>query len=167
MGVVFLLFFILQAMTPTILIVPGQSLVEPPGLTLDAVFLAEPDYTRGIYSVLEGRRIPVSAAKATIAQGIYALCGAWLLGLWLWQGRRLARIYSLILGLAFLGLSLLGSCLGYFVYEEREPVIRVLNTFLPALVHVWIALLLCSSTLLLVGLLESRLSRNSPSGAPT
>ena len=154
MGLAFFLFFILQANTPTISIIETQSLAEPPWLTLDAVFLAEPEYTRGIASVLWGRRIPVAAAKATIAQGIYVLCGSLFFGIWLWRERRWSQIYYLILGLPFLGLSVLGSILGYFVYEEREPVIRAIDLFLPAAIHLWIALLLCGCAMLLVGLLD-------------
>lgn len=154
MGLALFLFFILQAITPTISIIETQSLAEPPWLTLDAVFLAEPEYTRGIQSVLWGRSIPLAAAKATIAQGIYALCGSLFFGIWLWRERRLSQIYYLILGLPFLGLSVLGSILGYFVYEEREPVIRAIDTFLPAAIHLWIALLLCGCAMLLVGLLD-------------
>jgi len=174
MGLALFLFFILQAISPTISIIETQSLTEPPWLTLDAVFLAEPAYTRGIESVLSGRLISPSAAKAVITQGIYALCGSLFLGVWLWRERRLSQIYYLILGLPLLGLSILGTFLGYFVYEEREPVVRIIDLFLPAAIHLWIALLLCGCAMLLVGLLDhwqlvralgqSHLSRNASPG---
>src|SRR5215210_26593 len=154
MGLALFLFFILQAISPTISIVESQSLAEPPWLTLDSVFLAEPAYTRGIQSVLSGRLIPSSAAKAVVTQAIYALCGSLFLGVWLWRERRLSQSYYLILGAPLLGLSVVGTFLGYFVYEEREPVIRTLDLFLPAAIHLWIALLLCGSAMIVAGLLD-------------
>jgi hypothetical protein len=153
LGLAFTLFFILQAVTPTIMIVESQSLAQPPWLTLDAVFLAHEPWTQGIDSIVRGTMISPSTAKAVLGQMMYALHGALFLGLWFWRGRRWSQSHYLVLGILLLGLSAFGTFLGYLVWQDGE-IVRILNLFLPAVVHLWVALLLCGASMTLTGLLD-------------
>ena len=162
MGLALVLFFILQAFSPTIMVVESQSLAEPPWLTMDAVFIHGPHW-----SVTP---LGSSTVKAVLAQTLYALFGSFFLGLWLWRERRPSQSLLLVLGLLLLGLAALGSCLGFFVYSE-EGITRVLDLFVPAVIHLWIALLLCGASMILVGLLDHwqlvrALIRSGDEGSP-
>jgi len=64
---------------------------------------------------------------------LYALCGSFFVGLWLLQQRRLSQSYHLALGALLLGLAAL-----------------------PGVSPLWVALLLCGSSLVLAGLLDHR-----------
>jgi len=64
---------------------------------------------------------------------LYALCGSFFLGLWLLRQRRLSQSYHLALGALLLGLAAL-----------------------PGVSPLWVALLLCGSSLVLAGLLDHR-----------
>jgi hypothetical protein len=85
---------------------------------------------------------------------MYALYGSLFLGIWLWRGRRLSQSHHLVLGVLLLGLAAFGACLGYFVWEDREIPRLLLDLFLPAVVHLWVALLLCGAAMILAGLLD-------------
>jgi hypothetical protein len=153
MGLAFTLFFILQAVTPTIMIEVDESLVQPPWSTLDSVFLFQESWTRGINSIVSRGPLPPSTVKAVLGQALYALYGSFFLGLWLWRGRRPSQSYHLALGILLLGLAAFGTFLGYFVFADGLRY-EVANLFVPAVVHLWIALLLCGSSMILAGLLD-------------
>ena len=154
LGLAFALFFVFQAITPTIMINVDESLAQPPWATLDNVFLAHEPWTQGVESLIRPPMISPSTAKAVLGQMAFALYGAFFLGLWLWRGRRPSQGYHLALGIALLALSVFGTCLGYLVWEDRDAARFVIDHFLPALVHPWVALLLCGSLTILVGLFD-------------
>lgn len=145
MGLALFLFYVVQAVSPTLLIVESQSLAQPPWLTLDTVFIHQPHW--------QPTPISSSTVKAVLAQAMYALYGSFFLGLWLWRERRPSQSHLLALGLLLLGLAILGSCLGFFIYEGGG-LAQVIGFFVPAVVHLWLALLLCGSSMILVGLLD-------------
>lgn len=170
LGPALLLFFVLQAISPAILIVESQ-IRQPPWVTLNAVFEAEPAYTRGIGAVLWGRMVPVSAAKAVAAQTIYVLAGSFLLSLWLRRERRGSRKHHLTLAVLLLGLAAFGTSLGFLVWEDRDAIVRIIDFFLPAVVLPWMALLVCGSALVLADLLDRWLQartliRSADGGSP-
>jgi len=148
LGLALTLFFILQAISPTILIVESQSLVQPPGLTLDAVFIAEPHWQRTSIGWL--------TVQAVTAQTLYVLYGSFFLGLWIWRGRRSSQRHDLEIGVLLLGLATFGTLLGFFAWEDREWAVRIINLVLPAVVRPWLALILCGSSMVLAGLLDHR-----------
>ncbi len=154
LGLAFTVFFVSQAIVPTLRIETDESLVRPPWATLDSVVLFQESWTVGIQDLLHKPVPGPSTNKAVAAQLLYALCGALFLGTWLWRGRGASQGYHLAFGILLLGLSAAGTCLGYFVWEDRDLVVRILNLVLPALVHLWVALLLCGSSLILAGLLD-------------
>jgi len=145
MGPALTLFLILQTAAPRITIEVDESLVQPPWRTLNSMFLAD----LGESSLSTSP----STAKAAGGQLMYALYGSIFLGLWLWRGRSLSQSYHLVLGALLSGLSILGSCLGFFYTQEGE-IARILGLFLPAVVHLWVALLLCGFSMVLAGLLD-------------
>lgn len=156
LGLALALFFVLQAVTPTIMVLVDESLLQPPWATLDAVFLAHEPWTLGVESLIRPPSISPSTARLVLGQMALALYGSLFLGIWLWRGRRLPQSYHLILGIALVGLSVFGTCLGYFVWEDRALPRFVLDLFIPAMVHPWVALLLCGSSMVLAGLLDHR-----------
>jgi hypothetical protein len=131
-----------------------ESLVQPTWATLDAVFLAHEPWTLGVDARIRPPRISPSTARLVLGQMALALYGAFFLGLWLWRGRRLSQSCHLILGIALAGLSIFGTCLGYFVWEDRNLPRFVIDLFLPAVVQPWVSLLLCGSSMILAGLLD-------------
>lgn len=153
LGLAFVLFFIFQAISPTILIVESQ-VHQPPWVTLDAIFEADPAYARGIKSVISPRWISPSTAQAVAAQTIYVLVGSFFLGLWLWRERHPSQRYHLALAVLLLGLAAFGTSLGFLVWEDREAIVRIINLFLTAVVRPWLALLVCGSAMILAGLLD-------------
>jgi hypothetical protein len=80
---------------------------------------------------------------------MYALFGSLFLGVWLWRGSRLSQSYYLAFGVLLLGLSVLGAVMGFFWWNQG-----IFNLVVPAEAHLWIALLLCGSTMILAGLLD-------------
>ncbi len=156
LGLAFTLFFVFQAITPSITVNVDESLVQPPWATLDAVFLAHEPWTLGVESLIRPPMISPSTAKAVLGQMAFALYGAFFLGLWLWRGRRPSQSHHLVLGVALLALAVFGTCLGYLVWEDGNLARLAIDLFLPALVHPWIALLLCGSSMILAGLLDHR-----------
>lgn len=156
LGLTFALFFVLQTITPAIRVEEDESLVHPPWATLDSVVLFAPAWTIGIQSILHKPVPGPSTNRAVAGQLLYALCGALFLATWCWRGRLRSQAYYLVLGVLLLGLSAAGTCLGYFVWEDREGMVRIINLLLPALVHLWVALLLCGASMILAGLLDHR-----------
>jgi hypothetical protein len=85
---------------------------------------------------------------------IYALYGSLFLGVWLWRGHRLSQSYYLALGVLLVGLSAFGASLGFFwAAPWDQGIFRIL---LPAVAHLWVALILCGSAMILTGLLDHR-----------
>jgi hypothetical protein len=154
-GLGLVLFSVLQAITPTVVILGDESLLHLPWSTLDMVFLRDEPWTRGVKSII-GRSWwwPPSTAKAILGQTMYALYGSLFLGVWLWRGRRLSQSYHLVLGVLLWGLSAFGASLGYFWLEDRGIPRVVLDLTVPVVVHLWVALLLCGASMILAGLLD-------------
>jgi hypothetical protein len=154
MGIAFTLFFVFQAITPNIRVEEGDFLGQRYRITLDSVVEAEPSWTRGIRSITEVNMVSGSTVRAVGGQMALALCGSFFLGMWLWRERRRSQRHHLALGALLLGLSVLGTCLGYVVWEDRELAVRIIDFILPALVHPWVALLLCGASMILAGLVD-------------
>jgi hypothetical protein len=155
LGVTFTVFFVAQAIAPTVAVEVDDSLAQPPWATMDSVVLFLPDWSRGIDAVLHKPVPGPNTFRAVAGQLLYALCGSLLLGTWLWRGRLRSQSYHLALGLPLLALSITGTFLGYFVWDEGR-IANLLNFLLPALVHLWVALLLCGAALIAAGLLDHR-----------
>jgi hypothetical protein len=158
LGVTFTVFFVAQAIAPAISVEVDESLVQPPWATLDSVVLFIPDWSRGIDAVLHKPVPGPNTFRAVAGQLLYALCGSLLVGTWLWRGRlswgrSRSQSYHLALGLPLLALSITGTFLGYFVWDAGRFA-SLLNFLLPALVHLWVALLLCGAALVAAGLLD-------------
>jgi hypothetical protein len=154
LGLALAVFSVLQTIAPAIAVEVDESLVRPPWATLDSVVLFKEDWTMGIWDRIHRPPTGPFTNQAVAAQLLYALCGALLLGTWLWRGRQRSHRYPLRLGALLLGLSACGTFLGYFVWEDRELPVRILNLLVPLVVHLWVALLLCGSSLILAGLLD-------------
>jgi hypothetical protein len=154
MGMTFAIFFVSQAITPNIRVEEGDFLGQRYGITLDSVVEAEPSWTRGILSIIQINIASDSTVRAVGGQMVLALCGSFFLGMWLWRERRRSQRHHLALGALLLGLSVFGTCLGYFVWEDRELAVRIINVVLPALVHPWVALLLCGAAMILAGMID-------------
>jgi hypothetical protein len=156
LGLTFVIFYALQSIAPTVAVQVDESLVRPPWAALDSVVLFKEDWTVGIWDQIHLPVAGPSTDKAVAAQLLYALCGALFLGTWIWRGRQRSQRYHLILGALLLGLSACGTFLGYFVWEDRELPVRILNVIVPLVVHLWVAVLLCGAALILTGLLDHR-----------
>jgi hypothetical protein len=154
MGLAFTLFFVFQAITPNIRVEEGDFLGQHYRITLDSVVEAEPSWTRGILSIIQIDIASDSTIRAVSGQMVLALCGSFFLGMWLWRERRRSQRHHLALGALLLGLSVFGTCLGYVVWEDRELAVQIINFILPALVHPWVALLLCGAAMILAGLID-------------
>jgi hypothetical protein len=96
---------------------------------------------------------PPSALQALFAQSMYLLFGSYGLSLWLWRKRRPSQGHQLALAVLLLGLSALGSSLG-FLARPDGGIAPVIDRLLPALVYPGVALLICGSSLVLTGLLD-------------
>jgi len=154
LGLAFAIFFVLQEIAPTLAVEEDESLVRPPWASLDSVVLFKEEWTMGIWDRVIPPAPGPSTSRAVVAQLLYALCGALLLGTWIWRGRQRFQRYHLLLGALLLGLSACGTFLGYFVWEDRELPVRLLDLVVPWVVHLWVALLLCGFALILAGLLD-------------
>ncbi len=111
----------------------------------------QPPWVAFVYAKVPVR--PPSMLRAVFAQMIYALYGAVFLAVWLWRDRRLSQGYQLAFAALLLGLSGLGTSLGYIVRPDGE-IARIAGLFLPALVYPGVALLLCGSAMVLAGLFD-------------
>lgn len=136
------LFVILRAVSPSAALLadgyPHNSLLRPL-----VVEMGSPG------SLVQGDWEPL------LAQGLYLVCGACFVGVWLWRGRRLSQSYYLIPGLLLLGLAALGACLGMVLPALWDlGVVRISGYFLPALASFWLAWLLCGTLLVFAGLLD-------------
>jgi hypothetical protein len=140
LALAYALYYIVQLFSPAILIAESQ--IQWPWVTLDAVFISEPHWQYG----------KQFHRGALFSQAMYVLYGSFFLSLWLWRGRRRSQRHHLELGALLLGLAAFGSLLGFFVWEDREMAVRIINFFLPAVIQPWVALVLCGSSMLLAGL---------------
>ena len=111
----------------------------------------QPPWVAWVYAKVPVR--PPSMLRAVFAQMIYALYGSLFLGVWLWRDRRRSQSYLLAFAALLLGLSGLGTSLGYIARPEGE-IARMIDFFLPALVYPGVALLLCGSVMILAGLFD-------------
>jgi hypothetical protein len=144
------LFSMFQAIPPNFLVEEGASLSQHPRIVLEPA----PYFGPPLIKVLDGGvvRSP-SMVRAVVAQTMYVVHGALLLGLWLWRGRRASQSPHLVLAILLLGLSALGTSLGYLARPDGE-IPPIYDLVLPALVYPGMALLLCGSSMLLTGLLD-------------
>ncbi|HSG38359.1 MAG TPA: hypothetical protein VLE27_01880, partial [Thermoanaerobaculia bacterium] len=138
------LFLILQAISPSFEVIVDESLVEQPWRS-SAVSVMFAEGNAGI------DLFPLS--KPMFAQTLYTLFGAFFLGMWLWRERRPSQSYYLVFGILLLGLSALGASLGFF-YGKPGEMARIISPFEPFTVQLWLALLLCGSSMILAGLLD-------------
>jgi hypothetical protein len=111
----------------------------------------QPPWVAWIYAKVPAR--PPSMLRAVFAQMMYAFYGSLFLGIWLWRDRRRSQSHHLAFAALLLGLSGLGTSLGYVTRPDGE-VARIADFFLPALVYPGVALLLCGSTMILAGLFD-------------
>jgi hypothetical protein len=145
MGAVFTLFVILQAISPSFSVTADESLVQAPWASGLSISLP-----------VDGSRLPMmmpSTIKAFFGQTLYALFGSFFLGMWLWRERRPSQSYHLAFGVLLLGLSALGASLGFF-YSLPGRLAPIVAFFVPTVLHLWLALFLCGSSMILAGLLD-------------
>jgi hypothetical protein len=154
MGTAVLLFAIGQVFTPIVRI------LDTSPVTLDAVEL----FVRPARLWKYPKPIEFGAL---FAQVVCLLHGSFFLAMWLWRGRRSSQKRYLALGVALLGIAALGTQLGRLVAVGTEPLVRLIDFLLPAVVHPWIALFVCGSSMILTGLLDHwQLVRSLGSAAP-
>ena len=149
-------FGVLQAMPPGVQIqnvAPGQPPRIIPELAFrtkfDPAFVHGSSWLAGLPVVLRDE----GASRAAYAQTVYALFGAFFLGLWLWRERRWTHGHLLVLAGLLLGLSVLSIALAFFAQPNGE-VPAEFASILPALIDPRAALSLCGSSMVLAGLLD-------------
>ncbi|HEX6900925.1 MAG TPA: hypothetical protein VF789_14470 [Thermoanaerobaculia bacterium] len=150
MGAAFVLFLILQALSPSFRITADESLVQQPWRTMWAMVSFSVEEVKSSADLVPMSR---STAKALYGQALYALFGSFFLGMWFWRERRLSQSYHLVFGILLLWLAILGASLGFF-YLSPGRLAPIIAFFEPTLVHLWMALLLCGSSMILAGLLD-------------
>ena len=144
-------FTFFQAIPPNFLVEGDASTGEPLRILLEPA----PSIGPPLIKVLDGAAVRApSMQKAVLAQTMYVLYGALLLGVWFWRGRRQSQSHHLVLGILLLGLSALGTSLGYLARPGGGAMPRIIDLSLPALVDPLMAVLLCGSSMALVGLLD-------------
>lgn len=150
LGAALALFLILQAISPSFRIDVDESLAQRPWDTLESWTISWPGSTP-----INGGPMAMSPStvKALFGQTLYALFGSFFLGMWLWRERRLSQSYHLAFGILLLGLSALGASLG-LLYRANDEIARIVGHFGPAVIHLWLALLLCGCSMILAGLLD-------------
>lgn len=140
MGMATLLFVIGQAVSPIVRILDGP-------LTLDSVAL----FVRPARLWKYPKPIEFGAI---FAQVVCLLHGSFFLAMWFWRERRASQKRYLVLGATLLGLAFLGTFLGRLLAVDAEAVVQTINFLLPAVVRSWIALFVCGSSMILMGLLD-------------
>lgn len=145
-GLALAAYVVLRSLAPAVGFEADESLVEAPWHSLRAgVFYFLP---------LQEPSLTPTMVKALFGQALYALCGALALGTWFARGRRFSQVHYLALGLPLLALAAVGASLGRFIGVGDDP--AWITWILPALVHLWVALLLCGLALIVAGLLDHR-----------
>ena len=152
LGLAVILFALLRTTSPALMVEVDESLIQPPWAAWNSVFRFAPVDNDGSLSVMA---LSPTTAKAVYGQLMYALLGACFLGVWLWRERRWSQSYYLALGALLLGLSAFGASLGSFLGTDGRTA-PIVDLFLPAVSHLWIALLLCGAAMILAGLLDHR-----------
>jgi hypothetical protein len=150
LGSGFALFAILQALSPSFQVNIDESLVQQPWRTTGAIVSFSIEEVK---SSADLRPTSPSTVKALYGQALYALFGSFFLCMWFWRERRPSQSYHLVFGILLLGLSVLGASLGFF-YLSRGRLAPIVAFFEPTVVHLWIALFLCGSAMILAGLLD-------------
>jgi hypothetical protein len=146
MGAAFALFLILQAISPSFEVNTDESLVQRPWTTMKSWMIAWP---------VDGELWPMSLStvKALFGQTLYTFFGSFFLGMWIWRERRLYQSHYLAFAILLLGLSMLGASLGAF-YGSTGEIARLISLVEPFTIHLWVALVLCGSAMILAGLLD-------------
>jgi hypothetical protein len=152
LGLTITLLAVLHALGPKLRIEQEESLAQPPWQTLGSVFF------------IDSEDMPLSLSASTtktlVAQSIYALFGSFSLGLWLWRECRPSQSVHLAFGALLLGLAAVGAGAGLLTGAAETgaagEIALFANPFLPAALHLWVALLLCGSAMVLAGLFDHR-----------
>jgi hypothetical protein len=145
------IFSFFQAIPPNFLVEGGASTGQPLRILLEPA----PSIGPPLIKVLDGAAVrSPSMQRAVLAQAMYVLYGSLFLGVWLWRGRRESQSHHLVLGILLLGLSALGTSLGYLARPGGGGMPRIIDLSLPALVGPGVAVLLCGSSMVLAGLLD-------------
>lgn len=135
------LFLTLSKISPFVGLDTDESLVQTPWQTLHS----------GIsVFIMKGIPFPEEWWHTVRIQLLYVLYGSFFLGLWLWRGCRLSQLHNLLFGALLVGLAAFGASLGLLWAIPWDQ--GILNFLLPAVAHLWVALLLCGSLLILAGL---------------
>jgi hypothetical protein len=151
-GLAVVLFAVLQTIPhPHILIQGDESLGQHPRIIPESALVFGPSW-QGHYEKACSMKSP-SMRRAAFAQMMYVLYGSLFLGVWLWRERRGSQAHHLALAILLLGLSALGTSLGFLAGQEGG-IARPIDPILPALVYPGKALLLCGASMVLAGLLD-------------
>lgn len=148
-GVLFAAFQVIPS--PHFLIRGNESLGQHPRIVPEAALSFGPAW-RGHYEKACSKKSP-SVQKVALVQMLYVFSSFAFLGVWFWRGRRNSQSHHLVLGFVLLELSMLGTSIGFFAGREGA-IARSIDLLLPALVYPGVALLLCGSAMVLVGLLD-------------
>jgi hypothetical protein len=146
-------FIYFQALPPNFLVQGDESLGQHPRVFTEVSPYYGPLWVSEWAYPKDASMRPPSMVRAVAAQTMYLLYGSLLLGVWLWRGRRGSQGHHLALAALLLGLSGLGTSLGFLARKSGE-IPRLLDLCLPALVYPGLALLLCGSAMILVGLID-------------
>ena len=138
----FVLLLALRAYSPFVGIDTDESLVQKPWLALHSDV--------SLYTM--DKPLAGESWHTLKVQMMYALYGSLLLGVWLWRGSRLSQSSYLAFGVLLLGLSAFGAVMGFFWTVPWDQ--GIFNLLLPMAAHLWVALLLCGSTMVLAGLID-------------
>jgi hypothetical protein len=154
MALALILFLFFHTIPQTHIMIQGEeSLGQHPHVMLEGETLGTTPLV-GIYKYKNACSMRSPAMiRATSAQTLYVLYGSFFLGVWLWRERRRSQGHHLALAVLLLGLSALGTSLGFLVPVHGEMV-WIVDILLPVLVYPGVALLLCGSAMILTGLLD-------------
>jgi len=146
MGLALAVLFTVWSMSPPVLLAEDESLVQAPWQATDSVFMA----------VAESAGFSWPDSKALLGQLLYGLFGSFFLAVWLWRKRRASQSYYLGCGLLLLGLSASGASFGWILSQRGEAWARLEQSLTPLVGHLWVAVLLCGVSTIVVGLLDHR-----------
>ena len=144
-------FSFFQAIPPNFLVEGDVVSGQHPRIVLEPA----PWYGPPLIKVLDGAvaRAP-SMQRAVLAQTMYVVYGSIFLGVWFWRGRRESQSPHLVLGLVLVGLSALGTSLGYLARPDGGEMPGIIDLVLPALVDPGAAVLFCGSSMIFAGLFD-------------
>ncbi|MFP5287806.1 MAG: hypothetical protein ACLGI9_18865, partial [Thermoanaerobaculia bacterium] len=151
-GLAVVLFVFFQVIPrPHILIKGNEALGQHPRIVPESALYFGPSW-QGHFENACSMKAP-SMLRAVAAQMIYVLYGSLLLGVYFWRERRESQSHHLILAALLLGLSGLGTSLGFLAGRNGEIASNI-DLILPALVYPGVALLACGSAMILAGLVD-------------